>query len=74
MKEDITKPVGDATGEELFDDWFDPIEKDVGTTVRGFIETMIEEELAAALWRPRYGRRLTPTEPRAIVTAIAYAR
>jgi hypothetical protein len=62
------------TDEELFDDWFDPIETDVRTTVRGFIETMIEEELATALWRPRYGRRLTPTEPRAIVTAIACAR
>jgi hypothetical protein len=43
MKEDITKPVGDATGEELFDDWFDLIETDVGTTVRGFIETIEEE-------------------------------
>jgi hypothetical protein len=68
MKEDFTKPVGDATEEELFDDWFDPIETDVRTTVRGFIETMIEEELTAALWRPRYGGRLTPTEPRTIVT------
>ena len=56
MKEDITKPVGDATEEELFDDWFYPIETDVRKTVRGFIETMIEEKLATALWRPRYGR------------------
>ncbi|MGH7186677.1 MAG: IS256 family transposase, partial [Pseudomonadota bacterium] len=41
----------------LFDDWFDPIEDGVRARVRGFIETMLEEELDGALSRPRYGRR-----------------
>jgi len=42
---------------QLFDDWFDPIETGIRQRVRGFIETMIEEELDAALSRPRYGRQ-----------------
>jgi transposase-like protein len=33
----------------------------VRAKVRGFLETMIEEELSAALCRPRYGRRAGPT-------------
>jgi transposase-like protein len=41
----------------LFDNWFDPIEDGVRARVRGFIETMLEEELDEALSRPRYGRR-----------------
>jgi hypothetical protein len=41
----------------LFDSWFDPIEDGPRAKVRGFIETMIEEELTSALSRPRYGRR-----------------
>jgi transposase-like protein len=41
----------------LFDSWFDPIEDGLRAKVRGFIETMIEEELTTALSRPRYGRR-----------------
>ena len=44
--------------EKLFDNWFDPIETELRTKVRGFIEAMIEAELATALARPRYGRRL----------------
>ena len=40
----------------LFDDWFDAIEDGVRCRVRGFIETMLEEELSGALSRPRYGR------------------
>jgi putative transposase len=40
----------------LFDSWFDPIEDGLRAKVRGFIETMIEEELTTALSRPRYGR------------------
>jgi transposase-like protein len=42
----------------LFDSWFDPIEDGLRAKVRGFIETMIEEELTSALSRPRYARRL----------------
>jgi putative transposase len=41
----------------LFDSWFDPIEDGLRAKVRGFIETMMEEELTTALSRPRYGRR-----------------
>src|SRR5215216_6445143 len=40
----------------LFDSWFDPIEAGLRARVRGFIETMIEEELTSALSRPRYAR------------------
>jgi len=36
--------------------WFDPIEAGLRDRVRGFIETMLEEELAAALGRGRYER------------------
>ena len=46
-----------AEGDILFDSWFDPIESGLRTRVRGFIETLLEEELTAALSRPRYGRR-----------------
>src|SRR5215216_6346502 len=48
-----------CTGEAedlLFDSWFDPIEDGLRARVRGFIETMIEEELTSALSRPRYAR------------------
>jgi putative transposase len=70
MKRDSTKPAADATEERLFDDWFDPIEADLRTKVRGFIETMIEEELETALSRPRYGRR---PRPAAVNTAAPVA-
>jgi transposase-like protein len=36
--------------------WFDPIEAAIRGRIRGFIETMLEEELAAALGRERYER------------------
>jgi putative transposase len=60
MKIDTTKALADVADEKLFDNWFDPIETDLRTKVRGFIETMIEEELETALSRPRYGRRPGP--------------
>ena len=47
---------GEAEG-LLFDSWFDPIEDGLRAKVRGFIETMMEEELTTALSRPRDGRR-----------------
>ena len=50
-----TARAGEAEG-LLFDSWFDPIEDGLRAKVRGFIETMIEEELTTALSRPRYGR------------------
>lgn len=40
-----------------FDVWSDAIEDGVRARVRSFIETMLEEELEAALARPRCGRR-----------------
>jgi putative transposase len=57
VKKDITKMPADVAGEKLFDNWFDPIETELRTKVRGFIEAMIEEELETALARPRYGRQ-----------------
>src|SRR3954447_17004953 len=64
-----TAQVGDAE-ELLFDSWFDPIEDGLRAKVRGFIETMIEEELTGALSRPRYGRRQEGKE--AAVGAVGY--
>ena len=61
MKTDTTKTAGDVAAEKLFDNWFAPVEASLRVTVRGFIETMIEEELDTALSRPRYGRRLELT-------------
>jgi putative transposase len=37
--------------------WFDPIEAGIRGQIRGFIEELIEQELAAALGRQRYQRR-----------------
>ena len=65
MKNDTTKTPADVANEKLFDNWFDPVETELRTKVRGFIETMIEEELEVALARPRYGRR--PVEDGAAV-------
>jgi putative transposase len=45
-----------CASEQLFEDWFDPIEMGVRTRVRSFIEELIEAELEEALSRPRYGR------------------
>ena len=59
MKSDSMKAASDVADERLFDNWFDPVEKVLRTKVRGFIETMIEEELEMALSRPRYGRRIS---------------
>ena len=49
---------GTSATESLFagESWFDPIEADLRGRIRGFIETMLEEELAAALGRGRYQR------------------
>ena len=57
MTKDTTKEAAVAAEGLLFDDWFDAIEDGVRARVRGFIETMLEEELCEALSRPRYGRR-----------------
>ena len=54
-KSELLHSASDAT-QQLFGDWFDPIETGVRERVRGFIEELIEAELEAALSRPRYGR------------------
>ena len=41
---------------DLFDNWFDPIETEVRSRVREFIEELIRGELDSVLARPRYGR------------------
>jgi putative transposase len=56
MKRATTERAAEATEEKLFDNWFDPVETALRSRVRGFLESMIEEELATALGRPRYGR------------------
>src|SRR6266496_2464752 len=55
-KSDSSQPAAE-TAVYLFDDWFDPIEAGVRDRVREFIQAMVEDELDAALMRPRYGRR-----------------
>src|SRR5260370_7554629 len=57
MTKDTTRAAAVAADNLLFDDWSDAIEDGVRARVRGFIETMLEEELDGALSRPRYGRR-----------------
>lgn len=56
MTTDSTTTADDAT---LFlgEAWSDPIETGIRDRIRGFIEELIEEELAAALGRGRYQRR-----------------
>ena len=56
MTKDTMKDAAVAGDSLLFDDWFDAIEDGVRARVRGFIETMLEEELSGTLSRPRYGR------------------
>src|SRR3954454_9066439 len=45
--------VRDDTAPFLGADWFDPVEAGVRQRIRGFIEEMLEAELAAALQRRR---------------------
>ncbi len=55
-KSDSAQPAAEMAV-DLFDHWFDPIEAEVRSRARGFIEELIRGELDAALARPRYGRR-----------------
>ena len=57
MNKDTTEGTDRAAEGSLFDNWIDAIEDGVRARARGFIETMLEEELSEALSRPRYGRR-----------------
>src|SRR5512147_2104715 len=56
MTTDSTTPV-DETTLFLGEAWSDPIEAGIRDRIRGFIEELIEEELAVALGRARYERR-----------------
>ena len=61
MTKDTTTGATVAADGLLFENWFDAIEDGVRARVRDFIETLLEEELAGALSRRRYGR-LKPGE------------
>src|SRR5208337_3328006 len=72
MTKDTTKEAAAAAAGLLFDDWFDAIEDGVRARVRGFIETMLEEELCEALSRPRYGRRRPGEDAAAAVVGVRH--
>lgn len=53
----MTTDITGADSEHLLDEgWSTPLEAGVRGTIRGFIETLLEEELEAALGRGRYAR------------------
>ncbi len=60
MTKDTTKEAGVAAEGLLFDDWFDAIEDGVRARVRGFIETMLAEELSGGLCHVRAFYLSTP--------------
>ena len=73
MTKITTKPDSSQPAREkavdLFDDWFDPIETEVRSRAREFIEELIRVELDDALARPRYQRsKKTADEDEAVVT------
>jgi transposase-like protein len=70
MTKDTTNAAAIAADIMLFDNWFDPIEDGVRARVRGFIETMLEEELDVALSRPRYGRWKAPADGNAAAPLV----
>ena len=67
MTKDTTKEAAVAAEALLLDDWFDAIEDGIRARARGFIETMLEEELSEAFSRPRYGRRKPGEDEAALV-------
>jgi putative transposase len=76
MTSSTTTPVSSqpASGAEghLFDNWFDPIEARIRDRVREIIQAMIEEELAATLMRPRYGRLAKDAATDAVPAAVGH--
>jgi transposase-like protein len=59
----MTTDITGADSEHLLDEgWSTPLEAGVRGTIRGFIETLLEEELEAALGRARYARLKTAAE------------
>ena len=67
MTSDSMKAAACSVEGLLFDNWFDPIETALRERARNFIEELIHSELAAALDRPRYGRRGMKESPSALV-------
>jgi putative transposase len=69
-----TTTSADETTLFLGEAWFDPIEAGIREQIRGFIEGLIEEELAVALGRRRYerGRDETPSASATSPTAAGY--
>ena len=64
-KPDSSQPAADMAV-DLFDNWFDPLETEVRTRAREFIEEMIRGELDTVLARPRYSRsRIADNEGKA---------
>ena len=62
----MTTDITGADSEHLLDEgWSTPLEVGVRGTIRGFIETLLEEELEAALGRARYARLKTAAGERA---------
>jgi putative transposase len=49
------------TAEQLFDNWFDPIEAGLRDRAREFLQAMLEAELDEVLSRSRYTRRAKPS-------------
>ena len=71
MSATTTYPADSVPEPLVVDNWFDVIEDSVRGRVRGFIETILEEELASATsGRPRMTRMRLPV----IGTAIARGR
>jgi transposase-like protein len=66
----MTTDITGADSEHLLDEgWSTPLEAGVRGTIRGFIETLLEEELEAALGRARYARLKTAAEEHAATAA-----
>jgi transposase-like protein len=66
----MTRDITGADSEHLLDEgWTTPLEAGVRGTIRGFIETLLEEELEAALGRGRYARLKTAAGERAAAAA-----
>ena len=56
MEQNNTKMEADGTALFAGEAWFDPIEAGIRDQVRGFIQELLEQELAAALGRARHER------------------
>lgn len=59
VKNDITGTTAAVIQPEIFtgETWFDPLEAEIRDRIRGFIESVAEEELERVLSRERYERR-----------------